>query len=211
MRAPPGGPVADAAHVEVWTGGIREIIRLEADRITVGSSSANDIAIEDDPTVSRLHAILERLPAGWTVRDLGSRNGTSLNGEPVTAERALREGDELMVGHTRLRFHAGAANASPTTPVSAAAPPLTRRERDVLVALCAPLAAGTVLTEPATVRDVAAMLFLTESAVKKHLLRLYDKFGIEASAPRRRARLANEALATNAISLRDVAEDGTRR
>lgn len=194
----------DAAHLELWTSGTRSLILLDRSRLTIGTSAANDIVVHDDPTVSRLHAIFERLPAGWTVRDLGSRNGTTLNHEPLTAERALRDRDELVIGHTRLRFHAGPATPSPTTPLAVAAPALTRREREVLVALCAPLAAGTLLTEPASVRDVAAALVLTESAVKKHLLRLYDKFGIPSDTPRRRATLANEALGRNAIALRDL-------
>lgn len=211
MTAPVDAAVSDAAHLELWRGGSRQLIVLARSRVTLGSSGANDIVVSDDPTVSRLHAILERLPPGWTVRDLGSRNGTTLNGEALLAERALRDRDELVVGHTRLRFHSGPEARSPTTPLSTAAPPLTRRERDVLVALCAPLAAGTMLTEPATVREVAATLVLTESAVKKHLLRLYDKFAIDASTPRRRSRLANEALARNALSLRDLPDDAGRR
>ena len=72
-------------------------------------------------------------------------------------------------------------------------PQLTPRERDVLAALCRPVLSGTSYTEPASIREIAAELFVSEAAVKQHLLRLYDKFEIYSDTPRRRVRLANEA------------------
>ena len=57
-----------------------------------------------DDTVSRLHAVLENLGFAWSIRDMGSRNGTYLNGEKITAERVLRSGDEVRVGKSRLIF-----------------------------------------------------------------------------------------------------------
>ncbi len=53
-------------------------------------------------------------------------------------------------------------------------PELTRRERDVLVALCRPLARGAVFTEPASIREVADTLGVSETAVKQHLTNRYD-------------------------------------
>jgi len=73
-------------------------------------------------------------------------------------------------------------------------PKLTRRERDVLAALCRPVGSGAAYTEPASIREIAAALFVSDAAVKQHLLRLYDKFEIYSGEPRRRIRLANEAL-----------------
>ena len=49
-------------------------------------------------------------------------------------------------------------------------PELTRRERDVVVALCRPALDGEVFTEPATVREMAAELVVTDAAIKQHLL-----------------------------------------
>jgi DNA-binding NarL/FixJ family response regulator len=73
----------------------------------------------------------------------------------------------------------------------------------VLVALCSPLANGDVFTEPATVREIAAALVVSENAVKLHLTNLADKFGIHGSE-RRRSRLANAALDAGVVTLADL-------
>jgi DNA-binding NarL/FixJ family response regulator len=83
-------------------------------------------------------------------------------------------------------------------------PELTRRERDVLVVMCRPVLTRNMLTEPATIREIAAELVVSESAVKKHLGRLYDKFGIHEAEERRRGRLVNDAIRRGAVTMGDV-------
>ena len=78
------------------------------------------------------------------------------------------------------------------------APALTRREADVLVALCRPLLGDDVVAQPASVREIAAELVVTEAAVKQHLLRLYAKFRIPEGG-NRRGRLANEVIALGIV------------
>ena len=73
-------------------------------------------------------------------------------------------------------------------------PALTRREQDVLTALCAPLAAERPVAMPASIREIAAELVVTEAAVKQHLLNLYDKFEIAEGTESRRIALAREAV-----------------
>lgn len=90
-------------------------------------------------------------------------------------------------------------------------PELTRRERDVLVALCRPALGEGVFTEPATVREIAAELVVTDAAVKQHLLHLYDKFEVPADGSRRRAALAREAIRRNATGLSDLQPSSRRR
>ena len=51
-----------------------------------------------DPSVSRRHAQLRRDGKRWLLRDLGSRNGTRLNGARVTEEIEVRPGDQLSLG-----------------------------------------------------------------------------------------------------------------
>jgi tetratricopeptide (TPR) repeat protein len=87
---------------------------------------------------------------------------------------------------------------------------LTRRERDVLVALCRPAASADVFVEPASVREIARALVVTDAAVKQHLAHLYDKFAIGDDSDRRRMRLAREALRRGAVTLPELAAASTR-
>jgi Protein of unknown function (DUF3662)/FHA domain len=68
----------------------------------VGRGEESQIVLVD-PSVSRAHAIVEVDGAQPVVRDLGSTNGTFVNGRRVSVE-ALRDGDELLFGNTRMRF-----------------------------------------------------------------------------------------------------------
>jgi hypothetical protein len=188
-------------QVEVISGAQSWRFTLQAERSTVGKAVENDVALEHDPTASHLHAILERFPAGWCVTDLGSSNGTWVNGERIWSARRLRNGDEIRVGQTRLVFRDPLTGGGPMTEAEEAPPGLTARERDVLVALCRPLLDRDLFTEPAATRAIAEELVITEAAVKQHLANLYDKFGVPAGESHRRARLANEALRRGAISL----------
>jgi len=192
-------------YLELWRPEGAELVALEADRLTIGRAPSNDVAIPADEQISRLHAVLERFPAGWCVRDLASRNGTFVNGERIMGERSLRHRDEIRVGATRLVYRADVAAQDGTLTQSPERPPeLTRRERDVLLALFRPARSGEVFTEPASTREIAEVLFVSEAAVKQHLLRLYDKFSIHGEGERRRVRLANEALRRGAVSLSEV-------
>jgi DNA-binding NarL/FixJ family response regulator len=124
-----------------------------------------------------------------------------VNGARIAGDRRLSAGDELRLGSTRLVLK-GAAPRSGTTVGLAEPPRLTGRERDVLVELCRPLSAGGAFSEPATVHEIAVALVVTDPAVKFHLANLFDKFEI-AEGARRRARLANAALASGAVSMAD--------
>jgi pSer/pThr/pTyr-binding forkhead associated (FHA) protein len=189
------------AQVEVMIGVHSWRVQLQADRTTVGKAPENDISLLEDPTASRLHAILERFPAGWCVTDLGSSNGTWVNSERIWSTRALRNGDEIRVGHSRLIFREPLSADGTKTEAEDAPPSLTVRERDVLLALCRPLLDRDMFTEPASTRAIADELVITQAAVKQHLANLYDKFGVASSDSNRRARLANEALRRGAVSL----------
>jgi len=72
---------------------------------TVGRDVASDVFL-DDVTVSRAHAMLERREGGaWFVRDVGSLNGTYVNGEQVEGT-VLATGDEIQIGRFKLTFFA---------------------------------------------------------------------------------------------------------
>jgi Protein of unknown function (DUF3662)/Inner membrane component of T3SS, cytoplasmic domain len=75
---------------------------LSGDRLVVGRSRECDLVV-DDPNVSRRHMEVRRDDAGWVVADLGSTNGTKLNGRRVD-EAPLEPGDEVAVGVSRYTF-----------------------------------------------------------------------------------------------------------
>jgi hypothetical protein len=77
----------------------------------VGRSEENDIVISD-PNVSRRHARLSRSDNGFVVEDLGSTNGTLLDGAPIDRER-IESGDELTFGGITARFVRRMDNAAP--------------------------------------------------------------------------------------------------
>jgi pSer/pThr/pTyr-binding forkhead associated (FHA) protein len=191
-------------QIEVITGVRSWRLQLTAERSTVGKADENDIALADDATASHLHAVLERFAAGWCVTDLGSSNGTWVNGERIWSSQRLRDGDEIRIGQTRLIFRDPLTAAGAATEAEQGAPVLTPRERDALVALCRPLLARDMFTEPASTRAIAEELVITQAAVKQHLANLYDKFGIPSDEVHRRARLANEALRRGAVSLTEL-------
>jgi len=189
------------AYLEVWLPSGARLVTLADRRVTVGKDPSSDVHVTHDATVSRLHAVLEPYGSAWAIRDLGSHNGTYLNGERVFSERVLRPGDELRVGRTRLVYRGDfeKPESGGTTQSGDPRPELTRRERDVLVALCRPLLSSEPFRQPASIRELAAELVVTEAAIKQHLLRLYDKFGIYEDGESRRVRLANEAVRRGSV------------
>jgi FHA domain len=185
-----------------------EVFALQSEVTTVGRGTAVDVRL-GDPSVSRLHAeIVRRGPYTYVV-DLGlSRNGTRVNGRPV-ARRVLEDGDVVSFGAARCRV-GGVPQEDIAPDVElrrSAAPELTRRELDVLTSLCRPALSDEAFVSPATAREIAADLVVTEAAVKQHLLRLYQKFRIPEGT-NRRTRLANEVVALGLVRPLPPAERG---
>ena len=179
--------------------------KLSDGEYVIGRRSDCQIFVPD-MRVSRQHARLWKDGETWTLEDLGSNNGTYVNGEKIDAERVLRSGDEVRVGKSRLVFLEAKPVGEPAdeatiVPDASQLPPrLTRREFDVLVVLCRPLVSDDPFPEPASVRRMAGELYVTEAAVKQHLQNLYDKFTIPTEGDRR-VRLANEALRRGAVTI----------
>jgi pSer/pThr/pTyr-binding forkhead associated (FHA) protein len=71
---------------------------------TIGRADDNVIALPGDDFASGHHARVESGRDGVWVVDLGSTNGTFVNGEQINGRRRLREGDVLQVGDTELRL-----------------------------------------------------------------------------------------------------------
>lgn len=87
---------------------------LDAERVTAGRDTTADIFL-DDVTVSRKHAEFLVVDGEFTVRDVGSLNGTYVNRERIDSAR-LVAGDEVQIGKYRLTFHPSPNRPTPSSP-----------------------------------------------------------------------------------------------
>jgi hypothetical protein len=201
----------DTPYLRVEDSGT--VFELTGEVTTVGRGAGVDVALED-PSVSRLHAELIRRGPHVYVADLGrSANGTRVTGRPI-GRRIIEDGDVLSFGAARARIGGLAASeaaAEETVELRrVTAPDLTRREVEVLAALCRPALRHEAFVAPATAKDIADELVVTEAAVKQHLLRLYQKFRIPEGG-NRRGRLANEVIALGVVRPLPTGEEQARR
>lgn len=105
--------------------GEQRTCRLEGSRLSLGRSPENDLCFPDDSGLSRHHLVFEATPEGWVVRDLGSKNGTYVNGARISAAQALADGDQIAAGHLIIEFAVEAAEPAELEfeAAMAAAPP----------------------------------------------------------------------------------------
>jgi hypothetical protein len=81
-----------------------DVFPLDSAPLSVGRGMANDIPIATDEYASARHARFEPRRDGVYVEDIGSTNGTYVNGVRVTREQRLAPGDLIRIGETDLRF-----------------------------------------------------------------------------------------------------------
>ncbi|MEH3054553.1 MAG: FHA domain-containing protein [Patulibacter minatonensis] len=169
-------------------------------RWTVGREDGNDLIIAWDPSVSRLHATLERLGELIVVEDSGvSRNGTFVNGRRIVGRTRLQDQSEITLGHTTLLIRLpGLTPASAATvtvggatraPSSADLSPAELRVVDVLI---------LSRTDPdapiPTNREIGEQLGLGAETVKSHLKSIAKKLAAQGvRGPIDRSRLAELA------------------
>lgn len=132
-------PAAGASTPKLYFGAgpmAGEQVVLNGTEVVVGRAA--DVAVSvPDTSVSRRHVSLRRGDSSWLVKDLGSGNGTLLNGEPITEEMPLEHGDVVTLGETEFTFSDDAnvtgklavapARGAPATDAAARRPPPTRR------------------------------------------------------------------------------------
>jgi FHA domain/Bacterial regulatory proteins, luxR family len=190
--------------------GRQRIVRLDAPgRLAIGRDEGNEIPLEWDPQVSRVHAELEHMGGQWTLVDDGlSRNGSYVNGERLSGRRRLADGDSLRFGNTHVSFRAPApARASSTVAAGdiPTADTISDAQRRVLIALCRPYKGAPPFATPATNQEIAGELVLSVDAVKTHMRALFQKFGVEHYPQnQKRARLVERAFLAGIVSERDL-------
>jgi hypothetical protein len=81
-----------------------EVYGVDSAPLTVGRGANNDVSISDDEYASTRHARFEPRRDGVYVEDVGSTNGTFVNGIRLTTDRRLTPGDVVRIGETDLRF-----------------------------------------------------------------------------------------------------------
>lgn len=109
VRAATRDPAAVLGRLVVVASGGRPapgaVFALDA-VTTLGRDLGSSVVL-DDPYASAQHAVLTFRGRGWFVEDLGSTNGTHVNGAPVAGVAMLGYGDEVQIGEIRLRLERG--------------------------------------------------------------------------------------------------------
>ncbi|HYP12899.1 MAG TPA: SpoIIE family protein phosphatase [Bryobacteraceae bacterium] len=90
--------------------GQSDTFALESDVVTLGRSRENELCFPEDAGLSRQHLRLQRQGDEWLISDLGSKNGTLVNGERVVETRKLKKGDRINAGHLTITFDRQARN-----------------------------------------------------------------------------------------------------
>ena len=93
-------------HWKINEGGVERTLEMGTEPLTMGRAPGNSLQVHDT-RVSREHCRIERRGKEWWVVDLGSSNGTRVNGTRVDRQ-CLNEGDEVAVGSVRLTLEGNA-------------------------------------------------------------------------------------------------------
>ncbi len=105
VAQPPAMPISDGARVPVLIirqDGVNREYPVRFQRVSIGVQSDNDLVL-DAGKVSRYHAEIRQVDQVWILRDLGSKNGTLVNGQKIE-EAVLNDGDRLEVGTAQITF-----------------------------------------------------------------------------------------------------------
>jgi pSer/pThr/pTyr-binding forkhead associated (FHA) protein len=104
MITPPAATAAPLASMLVRSGSLKGTrLPIRTPVANIGRADYNDVVI-GDPSVSTTHAKLQRRESLWILNDLGSTNGTTVDGEPLTGEAVLSPGATIRFGEVAVLF-----------------------------------------------------------------------------------------------------------
>ena len=181
------------AFVLTWDGtSWRDVVRLRQGQVTtIGRSATNRIVLQDDAS-SRNHCEVFYSEGEWRLRDLKSRNGTSVRGKVVSGDFTLQSGDVISIGECRLAF----TTSLETAPVSPPGLPGSPGER----ATSPTQTAVSHGREPSILHRTAKPEFLSPGAASgsapsygAELAKLYG-LGLEMGAAKTRQQLTDVVL-----------------
>jgi Nif-specific regulatory protein len=142
---------------------------------TLGRSRENAVVLRDEHA-SRVHARVQCRDGRWYLTDLDSRNGTQLDGDPVSGETPLAPGQEITIGASRLRFEIegeASCESGPVTRVieTANGDSTTHLRGDALTTLCRFMAAAVQENEQSDLlrRALRALLKQTGASLAGYL------------------------------------------
>jgi pSer/pThr/pTyr-binding forkhead associated (FHA) protein len=210
---------ADAGEELVITAGAAAGRRLTlSDELVIGRAVSGEGRLDDDHELSRRHARLARDAGGQlTIEDLGSANGTFVNGERVGGRQVLKMGDSIQIGSTTLRLtHVGQAPAPPAPATPLAAPAARAADREGLTSELPPdsIFAGCRIEEVISHGDMAVVYRAEELALQRQValkLILPERSGEERFRERfrRESKVAAAIDHPNVIPIFDAGdEDG---
>jgi len=119
------------ATIQILEGPMKGVqLEIDEEVVFVGRSAANDIKISDE-TVSRKHLKIFSVESCHFIEDLKSKNGTTINGEPLDAgfARLITENDRIQLGSTIIRLDGIGVNKSPMTVEEIEPFPLEKEDR----------------------------------------------------------------------------------
>lgn len=183
----------DIAFLLTWDGAIwRDVVRLRHGQVTtIGRSATNRIVLQDD-ACSRNHCEVFHSGGEWKVRDLGSRNGTNINGHRVSGDTTIESGDVIGIGDCRLAFTTNLESTQFT-------PPDLATPTDQVTSATA--TAVDVVQEPSILHRTAMPEFLSTGNGQRNdanhaseLAKLY-RLGLEMGTARTRQQLTEVVLA----------------
>src|SRR5687767_11145375 len=103
----------DRPHIEITTAAGSKQLILGREPLSIGRHSENKLVLNDQ-MASRFHCVIEKVPDGYLVRDLGASNGTFVNGRKIKSA-LLQPGDVVRVGTTDLVLVLPDSEANPPT------------------------------------------------------------------------------------------------
>jgi Nif-specific regulatory protein len=187
------------AQLTIEAAGGSSAYELEPDRpVTLGRSRENAIVLADEHA-SRVHARIEFTGGRWVLHDLDSRNGTLLDGGPVSGAIVLADGGEIVIGETHIRFAVG---GEPITPVPKRDDPpdgtgesTTHLQADELTTLCRFMAVAVGDNEPSDLlrRALRTLLKQTDATLAGYL-------GLDADDPVAKLVLPDDARVDRHLS-----------